>query len=284
MNKAQKACSGAAVIAATVNIGLFFVKLYIGLSSNSVAIYADSLNNLLDFGVCLAAVIGLAMLARKKSEKYPFGTGKSEDLIEFIISVAIIVSGVYFGYTSFERIMYPMPIWFSVQYAVIIAATALIKLILAVYLKAVQKKNGSGIISGIASDSLMDFFITLCSLISFTLANRMGYSVDGIAGIIISIIMTVQGIKSAIRSCSSIIGKNEAELCEKAKSIIEADNFVSHVFSVKCHKYGYTRIFTAEIETDSETAQEIKELLKRLEAVFENELKAEIYISFGGMK
>lgn len=284
MFKASKTGSFAAMITAAINIALFFIKLYIGLSTNSVAIYADSLNNLLDFGVCLTAVIGLAMMNRKKSENYPFGTGKSEDLIEFIISVAIIVSGAYFGYTSFERIMYPMPIWFSVQYAVIIATTALIKLILAIYLKTNQKKNSSGIIRGIAADSLMDFFITLCSLVSFTLANRMGYSVDGIAGIIISIAMTVQGIKSAIHSCSSIIGKNDTEICEKAESIIIADSLVSNVFSVSYHKYGYNKVFTAEIETGCQTAQEIKELTKRLEAAFEKEMKAGIYISFGGLK
>lgn len=282
MSKTSK--SSATIIAAAVNIGLFFTKLYIGLSSNSVAIYADSLNNLLDFGVCLTAVIGFTILTQKKSKNYPYGTGKSEDLIEFIISVAIIISGAYFGYASFERIMYPMPIWFSAQYAIIIAATALIKLLLAIYLKSVQKKNESGIIKGISADSMMDFFITLCSLISFTLANGIGYSVDGIAGIIISIIMTVQGIRSAIHAYSAIIGKNDAALCEKAKTIIESESFVSNVFSVNCHKYGSNKVFTAEIETDCETAQDIKKLTKRLEITFKNKLKAEIYISFGGVK
>lgn len=284
MFKASKAGLYAVMIAAAINIVLFFVKLYIGLSTNSVAIYADSLNNLLDFGVCLAAVIGLAMLTRKKSRNYPFGTGKSEELIEFIISVAIIISGAYFGYTSFERIMYPMPVWFSVQYAVIIAATALIKLVLALYLKISQKKSGSGIIRGIASDSLMDFFITLCSLVSFTLANKIGYSVDGVAGIIISITMTVQGIKSAIHSCAAIIGKNENVICRKAESIIRAESLVSNVCSVGYHKYGQVKVFTAEIETDCETAQEIADSAGRLRSAFKNELDAEIYISFGGAK
>ncbi len=284
MIESPKKAFWAVIAAAAVNIGLFFIKLYIGLSSNSIAIYADSLNNLLDFGICLAAVIGLAILTRKKSESYPFGTGKAEDLIEFIISAAIIVSGIFFGYTSFERILYPMPVWFSVQYAVIIAATAIVKLFLAVLIKSVYKKNDGGIVKGIATDSLMDFFITLCCLVSFTVANSIGYSVDGIAGIIISIVMTVQGIKSAIHSCSAIIGKHESELCEKARCLIETNGHIINVNSVNCHKYGYNMVFTAEIEIDCKTVQETKSLVVKLKSSFENEMNAEIYISFGGVK
>lgn len=284
MNNLHKNSYYPIAAAAIINIVLFFSKLYIGLSSNSVAIYADSLNNLLDSGVCLAAVIGLAMLSQKKSKSFPFGTGKAEDLIEFIISVSIIISGCCFGYASVERIFYPMPVWFSVQHAVIIAATAVIKLILSVYLKSVHKKNESGIIKGISADSQMDFFITLCSLISFTLTNRIGYSVDGAAGVIISILMTVQGIKIAIHACSAIMGKNESDMCEKAKKLLESDCSVSHINSVSCHRYGQNRVFTADIETDCETAADIKAMNQRLASVFENELKADIYISFGGLE
>ena len=280
-NSPQKAFR-AVIVAAAANLVMFFAKLYIGLSSNSVAIYADSLNNLLDFGVCLTVLIGVTLIFKKKSENYPFGMGRAEDMIEFIISVAIIVSGAYFGYASFERIMYPMPVWFSTQYAIIIAATTFIKLALALYLKSAQKKSGSGIIKGIAADSLMDFFITLCCFVSISLSDRIGYSVDGIAGIIISIIITVQGIKSTIHSCTELIGKNKSDICEKAKTLLESEREVNTVHSVSYHKYGNRRIFTVKANTDCKTSLEIKELLNRLEVLFENELEAEIYISFGG--
>lgn len=269
-----------AAVASAVNIGLFFTKLYIGLSSDSVAIYADSMNNLLDAGVCVAAIIGLMLISRNKSEDYPFGLGKTENLIEFIISVAITVSGIYFGYVSVERIMYPMPVWFSVQYAVVIGVTAMIKLSLALFLG--RNKNGGGIIKGIATDSLMDFFITLCSLISFTLSSIIGYSADGVAGVIISITMTVQGIKALIASCTELTGKNDADICDKAKSIIEKESAVNKIISVTFHKYGQTGVFTANIETDCKTAEEIKDLSNRLGKVFESELNSKIYLSFGG--
>lgn len=206
--------------------------------------------------------------------------GKAEDLIEFIISVAITVSGIYFGYVSIERIMYPMPVWFSAQYAIVIGITAIIKLGLALYLR--QSKNGGGIIRGIATDSLMDFFITLCSLVSFTLASSIGYSVDGVAGVIISAAMTVQGVRSLVRACASLTGKNDADICKKARCIIEKEPSVNKILSVNCHKYGQNKVFTANIETDCETAEEIKEMHKRLGKVFRNELDAEIYISFRG--
>ena len=77
-------------VGAAVNILLFFVKLYIGLSTNSVAIYADSLNSLTDFAVCIAVIIGFWLSASQKTEEYPFGKGRAEELTELLISAVIL--------------------------------------------------------------------------------------------------------------------------------------------------------------------------------------------------
>ena len=43
-----KARMRAAVFGICVNLCLFMVKLYVGISTNSISIYVDSLNNALD--------------------------------------------------------------------------------------------------------------------------------------------------------------------------------------------------------------------------------------------
>ena len=52
--------------------------------------------------------------------------------------------------------------------------------------------------------------------------------------------------------------------------------------SIACHKYGQNRIFTATVETNCETAEEIKESEKRIGESIESEFNAEIYLSFRG--
>lgn len=265
----------AVLAGAAVNLLLFFTKLYIGLSVNSVAIYTDAINSLADCAVCIAAAIGFYLISSKPSPKYPFGTGRSEDLLNLLISLVVAVTGFAFAYTSLERLMYPVPVWYSSLYAVIIAATAAIKLMLVFFFKAVSKKHGSQTVKGIETDSLLDFFITLCTLISFTLSEKISFSVDGAAGIIISIVLIVQGIKMTASVCKKIAGRRDDVLCDKAKAFIEESG--TECIDIQCHSYGDTKVFTADISSD---AADIPAMAEK----FEKETNCKIYFNLGGQK
>lgn len=269
-------------IGAAVNLLLFFVKLYIGLSSNSIAIYADSLNSMTDCAVCMAVIIGFYLSSSKKTEDYPFGKGRAEELTELLISAVILISGVVFAYISFERIIYPVPVWYSSLYAVIIASTAAVKLTLSFFFAEASKKLGSVVLKGIAADSRLDFFITVCTLISFTLSSKTGFSVDGAAGVIISVILVAEGIKAMRAAVGRTLGKRNGEICEKAKEIMKNDESVVCVGEIQYHSYGENGVFTAEIETDCATAEELENLVWRLSRSVKEHLNSDIYFNFGG--
>lgn len=273
-----------ASVGAGVNILLFFVKLYIGLSVNSVAIYADALNSMADCTVCIAAAIGFCIVSAGKSEKYPFGFGKSEELINILISAVVLITGGAFAYISLERLMYPVPVWYSSLYAVIIAVTAAVKLGLVFFFKISAKKLGSDSIKGISTDSLLDFFITLCTLISFTLSALVDFSLDGAAGMIISIVLVAEGIKMTFSACKTAIGRRNDALCCGVKALIEADEDVDMVIDIQCHSYGETKIFTADVSMNCKSADEIKAVTERLNKKIKQEADACIYLGFGGRK
>ncbi len=280
MNK-QKKIIAASACGAAVNLILFFTKLYIGLSVNSVAVYADALNSLLDCGVCLASAVVILLFSSKK-ESYPFGTGRVDELLEFIIALVIVITGAGFAYASGERILYPMPVWYSGVYAAVIGGTAAVKLLLALLFKAYGKKTDSAVIKGFSADSLLDFFITLCTLLSFSLSQHMSFSADGFAGAIISIILLSQGIKLAISSCRQLIGKRDDMLCMKMKEILEADERITEICELECHSYGEVKIFTAMVKTDCRTADEICQLTKEIENEASRDSNSRIYLTFGG--
>lgn len=265
-----------------VNLLLFFVKLYIGLSTNSVAIYADSLNSITDFAVCIAVIIGFFMSASQKTDDYPFGKGRAEELTELLISAVILVSGGVFAYISFERIMYPVPVWYSSLYAAVIAVTAAIKLALSFFFAKASEKLGSDSIKAMSTDSRLDFFITLCTLISFTLSSVASFSVDGIAGMIISVILIAEGIKSSRAAFEKVLGKRNTEKCERAKEIISLDEQVISVEEIQYHSYGENGVFTAKIKTDCATAEELETISARLQRSVKEKFCAEIYLKFGG--
>lgn len=269
----------AVAVGAGINLILFVVKLYIGLSTNSIAIYADALGSVADSAVCFASIIGFAMLNAPKNENFPFGLGKVEDLLNLIISAVILITGGSFVYISLERLLYPMPVWYSQLYSVLIAATAAVKLALAFFFGLMFKKTGTPTLKSFQADSILDFFITLCTLVSFTLSAKTDFSVDGLAGIIIGMILVAEGFKPFSASAAQILGKNNAAECKKIKKLIESDDTVDTVHSVQCHKYGEISVFTADISVSCNNAKEVAALSQRLNSLNQNK---KIYLKICG--
>lgn len=268
----------AAGIGSAINLVLFIVKLYVGLSVNSVAIYTDSLNSLADCAVCIAAAVSFCVFKTEATEKYPFGKGRGEDLMNLAVSAVIVVTGCAFLFISLERLMYPVPVWYSSVYAAVIAATAAVKLFLSLFFRKAARSEKNLTLKGISADSALDFFITLCTFISFTLSHRINFSLDGIAGMLISVILVVQGIRMTVSVCRKIIGSRNSGLCEKAKSIMESDSEVTQVASVECHTYGDSKIFNAEIFANCLTTDDMAILTQRLEEKIKDEMQSQLYI------
>lgn len=245
MDKNKKIRLQITVVAAgcAVNFILFFVKLYTGLSTNSISIYADAINNGLDSLDCVAALAGISVLAVKVSERYPFGLGRAQNITDFIISLSVAFTGLYFGYVSLERLMYPVPVWYSVRYAVLIAATAAVKLALGIFYYVFSKRVPTYTIKALVTDSILDFFITLSTLVSFTLSEKVGYSVDGAAGIIIAVVLTVHGVKMVVETFTALLGRNDESRCREAEEILAEEAI--NVQSIACHLYGDKAVFTA---------------------------------------
>lgn len=266
---------------AGVNLLLFFAKLYIGLSTNSIAVYADSLNSLTDFGVCTAAAVGFFVASVAPDKNYPYGRGRAETLTELLVAAVIFASGFAFAYMSFERVLYPVPVWYSSLYAVIIAVTASVKLAMALLFLKASKKLGSDAVKGIAADSGLDFMITLCTLISFVLSPKAGFSVDGIAGILISLVLIVQGINAFRIALGKVLGKRNSKLCEEAEKFIGAEFPSIKINELHHHAYGERGVFTAVIEVDY-APEETKNLSMRMNEKMKEKFGSELYVVFGG--
>ncbi len=266
--------------AAAVNLALFLVKLYIAISSNSISIYVDSLNSLADMFICLIAVAGFRLSAASVSEKYPFGLGRAEYIVNFLLSSVILFTGLAFIYSSLQRFMYPTPVWFSVKYALAVASTAAVKLLMAFIFKGLGKRLGSDVLKNIGTDSILDFFISACIVISFTLTQYIGYAVDSLTGIAASLVIIISGFKALRKAADALLGRRDDALCEKALAIIKRQTGIKSVSRLQCHSYADRRVFTAEAEVGENV--NVCESVTELNKVFKSELNAEIYINLRG--
>ncbi len=199
--KPQKIWMIAAAVAA-LNAALFSVKLYIGLASNSVAVFSDAVNNLFD---CLGATLTAVSLLLIKRDLPSRGSAvRTEQLLTFILSTAVFAAGAYFAYSSVERFMYPSPVWYTGAYLFALSVTACLKLAAAIGLTAISRRAESPVVRIMAFDSLLDFFITAVTILTLILSSYRTFSFDAAAGLLIGVVIAVGAVKSLMSSARAL--------------------------------------------------------------------------------
>jgi cation diffusion facilitator family transporter len=189
-----------------VNFLLFGVKLYIGLASNSISIFSDSVNNLFD---ALSLLLTFAVLRGMLSAADPNTADllqRTEQLLSFLISAAVVFTGLYFAYSALERFMYPAPVWYTPLYLGALIVSAAVKLGLFWALRAANRRRSSQVLGTVSLDSLLDFFITVFTVLTLLLSGAGHFSFDALFGLVISAAITVSGVKILLRAASSLIG------------------------------------------------------------------------------
>lgn len=198
MNKIGIKATALGVIFNTV---LFFAKFYVGISTNSLSIYCDAINNLGDTFACLIAVLGF-FLARKVTE---LKSQKIQSLCTFVISLIIAATGAYFVYNGLQRLMYPLRIAYSEEYAYIIIATIFAKILMGLMYMAFNKKTSSPVLKAMILDSFLDCAVTIFALMGLFLITKVNFAADGIFAIIIGTAVTVSAVKNTIDQSKFLI-------------------------------------------------------------------------------
>ncbi|EAZ79373.1 cation diffusion facilitator family transporter [Algoriphagus machipongonensis] len=89
------------------NIALATIKFIAGIFGNSYALIADGIESVLDVFASVLVLIGLRYANRPPDENHPYGHGKAEPLITFVVVVFLIVSASTIAYQSIQHILTP---------------------------------------------------------------------------------------------------------------------------------------------------------------------------------
>ena len=103
----------AGIIGIITNSLLFLIKLSVGLLSNSVSILAAAFNNLSDAASSIITIIGFKMATKPADAEHPFGHGRIEYITAMVVSFMVMLVGLQFVKTSFQKIITPTPVSFE---------------------------------------------------------------------------------------------------------------------------------------------------------------------------
>ena len=252
-------------VAIVCNIGLAFVKLYVGLAVNSLMIMLDAINSFFDVLTAIATAVAFSLLFVKTNENAPFGYGRSEYVAGFVVATVSVVLGGVFLMRSLNRLAMPEPLYFGVQYCILISVALVVKIGLAITFTLVNRRYHSKALSALMLDSFLDVGITATSLVSFAISSQVNYAVDAIVGIIVSIAVVIFGIAMIVDNLRGVVvGDKCEEEKEEIRETFACLDGVKEVKNIHVHDYGFAKkIAVVEMAPNDFTA--VAELLERCE-------------------
>ena len=208
------------LFAFAANLLLFGIKLYVGLSANSITVFSDAVNNLFDSLSGGVSFAGLFAISRMADLSAAATLKKGEQLFSCVISVILVFTAAYFAYSSLERLMYPTPVWYTPLHLWTLLGTALAKLLMCLVFREAFRREGSPVARLMAADSLLDLFISLVSALTLWLSAKETFRVDAVCGLVISVLIAVPAVKSVIRSAAGLVGYVPAKTRETVNAAL----------------------------------------------------------------
>lgn len=89
------------------NVALAGIKFLAGIFGNSYALIADGIESTVDIFASLLVLLGLKYASRPADENHPYGHGKAEPLITFLVVVFLVVSAFFIGWQAIQKIRTP---------------------------------------------------------------------------------------------------------------------------------------------------------------------------------
>ena len=258
-------CSVLSIICNTIMV---IFKLIFGYWIHSVALLADGLNNLSDVGSNMATLFGFKLASKHPDSDHPYGHGRYEYIAGLVISFLILMVGFSSAKESLMKIIEPSQILFEWSAVAVIVVSIFIKLWMYYFNDQAGKMIESTSLKAAGQDSLNDVLTSSATLVSVFLSLLTDLPVDGIIGLIVSIIVLKSGVEIFQDTVNPLLGMApNKELVDEIHEYVMRYNKVIGIHDFMMHDYGPGRKYlTFHAEVDShEDIVEVHEQLDRLE-------------------
>ncbi len=232
----------AGIVGIVSNLLLFILKFSIGFLSGSIAITADAFNNFTDMASSAITMIGFKLASMPADEEHPFGHGRLEYLSALVVAFMVMFVGIKFVQTSFERIMNPVAVQFSLIPFILLLCSMAVKFWLGRFNKIVGEKIDSSALKAVAVDAMGDVFTSGCVVLSYLIAKFTTFPLDGYVGIVVSLIILYAGFSLIKETVSPLLGEApDAEMVDAIVNGLLEYNIISGVHDLIIHNYGVGR-------------------------------------------
>ena len=227
------------IIGIIVNIILVAFKAVVGILTNSIAITLDAVNNLTDALSSIITIIGTKLAGKAPDKNHPYGYGRIEYFSSVIIAAIVLWAGITALMESWPKIFTPDVTNYTPVSLIIIAVAVVVKFVLGQYVKRVSEDINSQALVASGSDAFFDSILSLSTLIAAIISIFLHISLEGILGVIISIVIIKASIDMLRETLDSMIGARvDSELSKKIKESILEIPGIYGAYDLSLHNYG----------------------------------------------
>lgn len=242
------------IIGIIANLLLFIVKLTIGFMTGSVSIMSDGFNNLSDLMTCFVTVLGYRIASKPADREHPFGHGRVEYVVSFVIAVVIFTVGFELIKQGIQQIMEPNEILFRPVLMLILVLSIGIKLWISYLNHTIGKRIDNLAMIATAQDARNDAWSTLITIVAMLLSQlKTTFPFDGVATLVIACFILKSGYELVKEIIDRLIGKPaDKELVKQIRETILKYKEIRGLHDLIIHDYGPgVKIGSAHAEVDA---------------------------------
>ena len=242
------------IIGIIANLLLFIVKLTIGFMTGSVSIMSDGFNNLSDVMTCFVTVLGYRIASKPADKEHPFGHGRVEYVVSFVIAVVIFTVGFELIKQGIQQIMKPNEILFRPVLMLILVLSIGVKLWISYLNHTIGKRIDNLAMIATAQDARNDAWSTLITIVAMLLSQlKTTFPFDGVATLVIACFILKSGYELVKEIIDRLIGKPaDKELVKQIRETILKYKEIRGLHDLIIHDYGPgVKIGSAHAEVDA---------------------------------
>ena len=255
------------IIGILANVFLAAFKAFVGMTSNSIAIVMDAVNNLSDAASSVITIIGTKLAGKEADKKHPFGYGRIEYLSAMVIALLVLYAGITAFVESVKKIIRPDIPDYSTVALIIVAVAVVVKIVLGIYVKRVGVKVNSDSLINSGEDAKLDSVISASTLAAAAIYLIFHISLEAWLGAIIALVIVKAGIDMLKETLSKILGERaDAKLAQEIKETVCSYPEINGAYDLVLHNYGPdSHNGSVHIEVpDTMSADELDQLLRKV--------------------
>lgn len=266
-NEREREIVKASFVGIAGNMLLVVFKLIVGFMSNSIAIILDAVNNATDALSSIVTIVGTKIAGMRPNRRHPFGYGRIEYLTSVIIAVIILVAGALSLRESIDKIIHPAVTNYTALTLTVIVVAIIAKIFIGVYFKRAGTKTNSQALIASGIDSNYDAVLSAGTLVVAIFQLAWNINIDGIVGLLISLVVIKAGLEVLRDALEPIIGMREDdEVGRNIEDYVNSFDGVRGTYDLLLDNFGPNEtIGSVHIEVpDDMSARQIHELTRRI--------------------